>query len=118
MVQRVAIDEVDLDALQEGALADRQHHRRCEQRKHPRLGIWAGRWRVYVKLPDPEDSATLWLTEHDSNGRRFGQVEQRADGAAVRAADSDWPMNPVGLLQAQERDQNQCHDQETRARPD
>ncbi len=24
----------------------------------------------------------------------------------------------LGVLQAQERDQNQCHDQETRARPD
>jgi hypothetical protein len=92
-VRTWAIDEADLDALAEGPLADLRDQRR-EQRKHPSFGVLAGRSRVCLRLPDPEDPGAWRLSEHDRDGRRIRQVEQPADGPPVRTGPGDWPLNP------------------------
>ena len=67
--------------------------REC-QRRNPAFGKLLGNIRVYLRLPDPEEPSTWWLSEHDSAGRRLRQIEQRPDGNAITSSVADWPMNP------------------------
>ena len=87
------LDEFDLADAARGPLAD-LYQKRERQRRDPAFGKLLGRDRVYLRLPDPEEPATWWLTEHDPAGRRLRQIELRPDGTAITGKAADWPMNP------------------------
>lgn len=93
MVQSWSLDELDLADAVSGPLAD-LYQRRQQQRRDPAFGKLLGKNRVYLRLPDPEEPAAWWLTEHDAAGRRLRQIELRPDGTAVPSSAADWPMNP------------------------
>ena len=93
IVQSWSLDELDIADAACGPLAD-LYRRRERQRRDPAVGKPLGKNRVYLRLPDPEDPAAWWLTEHDPAGRRVRQVELRPDGTAVASSAADWPMNP------------------------
>lgn len=87
------LDEPGIAKTAVGPLAD-LHHRREQQRQDPAFGELLGKDRVYLRLPDPEEPAAWWLTEHDLAGRRLRQIELRPDGATETSGTADWPMNP------------------------
>jgi hypothetical protein len=87
-----SLDEVHLDALPEGPLADLRNQR-TGHRHLPGYGPLADRSRVYLYLRDasPEYGGVVYLTEVRPDGRRLRQVEQLPDGDALR---TDYgPMN-------------------------
>jgi hypothetical protein len=92
-VESWRLDELDIADAVRGPLAD-FYRRRERQRQDPAFGKLLGKNRVYLRLPDPEEPATWWLTEHDSAGRRLRQIELRPDGTAETGSAADWPMNP------------------------
>lgn len=93
MVASWSLDELDFADAVRGPLAD-LHQKRQVQRQDPAFGRLLGKDRVYLRLPDPEEPATWWLTEHDSNGRLLRQIELRPDGTAETNSAAGWPMNP------------------------
>jgi len=93
MVESWSLDELDIADAVSGPLTD-LYQKREQQRQDPAFGKLLGKNRVYLRLPDPEEPATWWLTEHDSAGRRLRQVELQPDGTAVASSVADWPMNP------------------------
>jgi hypothetical protein len=50
--------------------------------------------RVYLRFPPAPDDAAIFLSEHGPDSRRLRQVEQRADGVAIKTDHNDWPLNP------------------------
>lgn len=93
-VQSWSLDELDIsEAMVTQPLAE-LCQRRERQRQDPAFGRLLGKSRVYLRLPDPEEPAAWWLTEHDPAGRRLRQIELRPDGTAVAGSAADWPVNP------------------------
>lgn len=88
-----SLDEVDLDALPPGPLADLRT-RRDQHRHAPGFGSLAGKQRVYLRFPPAPDDGAILLSEHAPDGRRLRQVEQRADGVTIKTDRNDWPLNP------------------------
>jgi hypothetical protein len=91
--QARSFDELDLADAASGPLTD-LYERRQRQRRDPGFGQLLGKSRVYLRLPDPEEPATWWLTEHDPAGRRLRQIEVLPDGTATLASAADWEFNP------------------------
>lgn len=87
------LSELDIDDAKRGELAS-FYETRERQRLDPGFGRLLGKDRVYLRLPDPEEEDTEWLTEHGPDGRRLRQVELRTDGTALTGDREDWPMNP------------------------
>jgi hypothetical protein len=92
-VESWPLEELDIGDAVSGPLAD-LYQKRARQRQDPAFGKLLGKNRVYLRLPDPEEPATWWLSEHDPAGRRLRQVELRPDGTAETNTAADWPMNP------------------------
>src|SRR5262249_30582711 len=92
-VESWPLDELDIAEAASGPLAALSQKRE-QQRQDPAFGALLGKNRVYLRLPDPEEPAAWWLTEHDPAGRRLRQIELRPDGTAVASSAADWPMNP------------------------
>jgi hypothetical protein len=92
-VQSWSLDELDIAEAVSGPLAAFSQKRE-QQRQDRAFGVLLGKERVYLRLPDPEEPAAWWLTEHDSAGRRVRQIELRPDGTAATSSAADWPMNP------------------------
>ena len=88
-----SLQELDIGDAVSGPLGHLRSKRE-EQRQDPAFGRLLGKDRVYLRLPDPEEPAVWWLTEHDSAGRRLRQIELRKDGTAEISTAADWPMNP------------------------
>jgi hypothetical protein len=86
-----ATDEVYLDALPDGPLADLRDQRTAH-RHLPGYGELAGRSRVYLRDNSPEYDGVVYLTEVGPDGRRLRQVEQLPNGDALRT--DDWPFDP------------------------
>jgi hypothetical protein len=86
-------DELDIADAVSGPLAAFSQKRE-QQRQDPASGALLGKERVYLRLPDPEEPAAWWLTEHDSAGRRVRQIELRPDGTVAASSAADWPVNP------------------------
>lgn len=93
IVESWSLEELDIADAVSGPLAD-LYQRRERQREDPAFGRLLGKGRVYLRLPDPDEPATWWLTEHDAAGRRLRQIEVRPDGTAITGTAADWPMNP------------------------
>jgi hypothetical protein len=87
-----SLDELDIADAVSGPLGSLRS-KRADQRQDPAFGRLLGKDRVYLRLPDPDEPASWWLTEHDSAGRRVRQIELRKDGTAVTSTSADWPMN-------------------------
>jgi hypothetical protein len=92
-VESWSLEELDIAEAVSGPLAA-FYQQREQQRHDPGFGALLGKECVYLRLPDPEEPAAWWLTEHNSAGRRVRQIELRPDGAAVASSAADWPMNP------------------------
>lgn len=92
-VESWSLDELDMADAVSGPLAS-LYEARERQRRNPAFGKLLGKNRVYLRLPDPEEPSTWWLSEHDSAGRRLRQIEQRPDGNAITSSVADWPINP------------------------
>jgi len=92
-VESWPLDELDIADAVRGPLAD-LYERRERQRRDPAFGKLLGKDRVYLRLPDPEEPATWWLSEHDPSGLRLRQIELRPDGTAITSSAADRPMNP------------------------
>jgi hypothetical protein len=121
IVERWSLDEVDLDALPPGPLADLRNQRE-QQRREPGFGRLAGKQRVYLRFPPAPDDGAVFLSEHAPDGRRLRQVEQHPDGVAIKTDRNDWPFNPpFDLLDPQyaemEISQAQFEEAWGRARP-
>jgi hypothetical protein len=91
--QSRSFDELGMADAASGPLAD-LYERRQRQCHDPEFGKLLGKSRVYLRLPDPEEPATWWLTEHDAAGRRLRQIEVRPDGTAILTSAADWTFNP------------------------
>jgi hypothetical protein len=91
--QSRSFDELDMADAASGPLAD-LYQRRQQQRHDPEFGKLLGKGRVYLRLPDPEEPAAWWLTEHDEGGRRLRQIELLPDGTAIATSATDWEFNP------------------------
>ena len=79
-----SLEELDIADAVCGPLGHLRSKRE-EQRQDAAFGRLLGKDRVYLRLPDPEEPGTWWLTEHDSAGRRLRQIElEQAHRARTR----------------------------------
>jgi hypothetical protein len=85
-VESWSLDELDISEARVAELLAELYQQRERQRQHLAFGKLLGKNRVCLRLPDPEESAVWWLTEHDSAGRRLRQIELRPDGTAVTSS--------------------------------
>jgi hypothetical protein len=92
-VEGWSLEEVDLDALPPGPLADLRAQR-DQQRHTPGFARLAGKQRVWLRFPPAPDDGAIFLMELRSDGRRRRQVEQQPDRVAIRTDHHDWPLNP------------------------
>jgi hypothetical protein len=88
------LGEMDIETAISGPLAS-LHAKRQRQRRYPDFGRLLGKDRVYLRVPDSRDNGGEWLTEHGPDGRRFRQVEVRADGSVLTRDEADYPFNPL-----------------------
>src|SRR5258708_35392030 len=85
MVESWSLDELDIADAVSGPLTD-LYQKREQQRQDRAFGKILGKNRVYLRLPDPEEPATWWLTEHEHrlHDPAPGDPERHAAAARTR----------------------------------